>query len=217
MSVTVCPASDRSFLVRAAGAGTLALEDVRRLTRALHGLRGLVNLHPAYASVLVDFDPLRVSPSDFLAALEVRAARAGEEALPEGRAVRIPVRYGGAGGPDLDDVARHTGLSVADVVALHASVEYLVCFLGFSPGFAYLSGMPPVLAVPRLSSPRRRVPAGSVAIGGAQTGVYPVSTPGGWRIVGHTALRLFRPEAQPPVLLEMGDRVRFEPVPEAAL
>ncbi len=129
----------------------------------------------------------------------------------ESRLVEIPVRYGGEFGPDLADVARHTGLTPERVVEMHAAAEYLVYFLGFAPGFAYLGGLPPELATPRLSAPRKRVPAGSVAIGGNQTGVYPIESPGGWRIIGHTDAKLFDPNAAEPVLLRMGDRLRFVP------
>jgi KipI family sensor histidine kinase inhibitor len=128
--------------------------------------------------------------------------------------MEIPVSYGGEFGPDLADVARHTGLTPERVVEMHAGAEYLVYFLGFAPGFAYLGGLPPELTTPRLTAPRKHVPAGSVAIGGNQTGVYPIASPGGWRIIGHTDAKLFEPGAPDPVLLRMGDRVRF--VPEAA-
>jgi KipI family sensor histidine kinase inhibitor len=123
--------------------------------------------------------------------------------------VEIPVAYGGANGPDLDAVAELTGHTPDEVVAMHSGAEYLVYFLGFSPGFPYLGGLPESIAAPRLETPRRRVPAGSVAIGGQQTGVYPIASPGGWRIIGRTPLRLFDPGADPPVLLRMGDHVRF--------
>ena len=134
-----------------------------------------------------------------------------EHAAAESRLVEIPVRYGGEFGPDLPDVARHTGLTPERVIEMHAAAEYLVYFLGFAPGFAYLGGLPPELATPRLSAPRKRVPAGSVAIGGNQTGVYPIESPGGWRIIGHTDAKLFDPSAAEPVLLRMGDRLRFVP------
>ena len=209
------PASDRSFLIQVGD--EIAPEvhaRVRQVVRAVAGLKGLVNLHPAYATVLAEFDPLRVTHPDFEQALRDRVEAAERKPIPASRLVEIPVSYGGADGPDLEDVARHTGLSSAEVVALHAGAEYLVYFLGFSPGFPYLGGMPAELACPRLPAPRRHVPAGSVAIGGAQTGVYPLGSPGGWRIIGRTPLRLFRPDATPPTLLEMGDRVRFRPVTE---
>ena len=122
--------------------------------------------------------------------------------------------YGGEDGPDLANVARHSGLTEKQVVELHASVEYVVWFLGFQPGFPYLGGLPERLAMPRHAEPRLRVPAGSVGIGGAQTGVYPLATPGGWQLLGRTPLALFDPMRQEPVLLRAGDRVRFVPQKE---
>ena len=121
------------------------------------------------------------------------------------------MRYGGESGPDLEDVARHTGFSPERVVELFAGADYVVYFVGFSTCFPYLGGLPPELATPRLSAPRKHVPAGSVAIGGAQAGVYPLASPGGWRIIGRTMLPLFDPASAPPPLLRMGDHVRFLP------
>lgn len=137
------------------------------------------------------------------------------EALePPSRLMTIPVIYGGEDGPDLANVARHSGLTEKQVVELHASVEYVVWFLGFQPGFPYLGGLPARLAMPRHAEPRLRVPAGSVGIGGAQTGVYPLATPGGWQLLGRTPLALFDPLRQESVLLRSGDRVRFVPQKE---
>jgi KipI family sensor histidine kinase inhibitor len=137
------------------------------------------------------------------------------KAAPEPRHVRrIPVHYGGEFGPDLGDVARHTGLTEQRVVELHAAAEYLVYFVGFSTCFPYLGGLPPELATPRLAAPRKHVPVGSVAIGGAQAGIYPLASPGGWRLIGRTHVKLFDPAASPPPLLRMGDRVRFVPLLE---
>jgi inhibitor of KinA len=213
--VTIRPASDRSLLVEFGDAISLEIHrHVFHLTRALEGIRGILNLHPAYASVLVEFEP-RLCDHEQIAKLigEVSAREAASSQAGDTRLVEIPVRYGGEHGPDLPDVARHTGLSPERVIELHTGAEYLVYFLGFAPGFAYLGGLPPELATPRLPAPRKHVPAGSVAIGGNQTGVYPIVSPGGWRIIGHTKAKLFDPSAAEPVLLRMGDRLRF--VPEA--
>jgi KipI family sensor histidine kinase inhibitor len=217
--VEIRPASDRSLLVSFGNAISLETHrQVLRLARAFEPLPpGILNLHPAYASVLMDFDPRRRRYSDVEALVRERMAAATELAVSDARTIEIPVCYGGAFGPDLEDVARHTGLTAARVVELHASVQYLVYFLGFSPGFPYLGGLAPELATPRLSAPRKVVPAGSVAIGGSQTGVYPVDSPGGWRIIGRTALRLFDAEATPPALLRIGDTVRFVPTAETRL
>jgi len=210
------PASDSSLLVSFGDVVSMeAHQQVLRLMNAVAEMpAGIYNLHPAFASVLVDFDPRRRTHAEIEALVRERMSSQAAVALPESRLVEIPVSYGGADGPDLEDVARHTGLDAARVVERHAAAEYRVYFLGFSPGFPYLGGLPAELATPRLPVPRKRVPAGSVAIGGAQTGVYPMESPGGWRLIGRTALRLFDPAAEPPALLRMGDRVRFTPVRE---
>jgi KipI family sensor histidine kinase inhibitor len=190
---------------------------VHALARAVVRRLGapVLEVVPSYASLLVVFDPLRLSRERVEArvaaiAQEVEAIRAG----PPRRVVEVPVCYGGELGPDLEDVARAVGLSPAQVIARHSAPVYRVYFLGFTPGFPYLGGMDPRLACPRLPSPRLRVPAGSVAIAGAQTGVYSVESPGGWRLLGRTPLRLFDPDpgARRPFLLAPGDGLRFVPV-----
>jgi KipI family sensor histidine kinase inhibitor len=133
---------------------------------------------------------------------------------PESRLIEIPVTYGGSGGPDLAHVARHAELSEKQVVELHAAQDYVVWFIGFQPGFAYLGGMAEALATPRRAEPRLLVPAGTVGIGGAQTGIYPLATPGGWQLIGHTPLTLFDAQRSEPALLRPGDSVRFVPQKE---
>ncbi|MFB0711985.1 5-oxoprolinase subunit PxpB [Buttiauxella noackiae] len=137
-----------------------------------------------------------------------------EAMVVESRRIDIPVIYGGSFGPDLDEVAGHCGLSARQVVELHSSVDYIVYFLGFQPGFAYLAGLAPTLSTPRRAEPRLMVPAGSVGIGGSQTGIYPLATPGGWQLIGQTSLRLFNPADDVPTLLVPGDTVRFVPQKE---
>jgi len=171
-----------------------------------------LNLHPAFTSVLVDFDPRLRGHAEVEAMVRERLESAGDAAPAPTRTVEIPVRYGGESGPDLEDVARHTGLTPERVIELHAAAEYLVYFVGFSTCFPYLGGLPPELATPRLRAPRKHVPEGSVAIGGSQAGIYPLASPGGWRLIGRSPLRLFDAEAAPPPLLRMGDRVRFVPL-----
>ena len=178
---------------------------------------------PAYASVLVPFDPLSLSVAEATAAVaaivDATVSGAGtvtDAGRVDGRLVEVPVRYGGADGPDLEDVARLHGLRPSDVVELHASVEYEAFFLGFAPGFAYLGPLPASLVTPRLDVPRPRVPAGSVAIAGAQSAIYPTDTPGGWRLIGRTDLRPWDVTRDPPALILPGDRVRFVPVATAA-
>ena len=170
---------------------------------------------PAYASLLLRFDPLewrgphgeaghRRLQAAVVAALDGHAAATGTP-----RKVQIPVCYGGDSGPDLDAVAAHCGLHREQVIARHTAADYRVAMLGFAPGFAYLLGLDPRLAMPRRADPRQRVPAGSVAIGGSQTGIYPDALPGGWQLLGRTPLRLFDTRRAAPALLAAGDRVRF--------
>lgn len=171
-------------------------------------LAGVKEAVPAYAVVVVYFDPLALSfeaVRDHLAPLwDGRDA-----AFPEPRLVSVPVCYGGAFGPDLAAVAGEHGMSEAEVIARHTAPLYRVAMLGFAPGFPYLAGLDPAIATPRLDTPRARVPAGSVGIAGEQTGIYPQESPGGWRLIGRTPLTLFDPAAEPPFLLAPGDRVRF--------
>lgn len=202
--------------------------DLNRLVHALDAaLRRqvppwVVDVVPAYASLAVFLDASGFAPDvDALAEAEhwVRerlAQMSSTRPTAGGKAIEIAVRYGGADGPDLDAVAAHCGLPAREVVARHAAVEYRVAMLGFAPGFPYLLGLDPALAVPRLAQPRARVQAGSVAIGGAQTGIYPDAGPGGWRLIGRTERRLFDPLHLPPSLLAPGDRVRFIPVDATA-
>ena len=175
---------------------------------------------PAYASVLLRFDPLAwrdANATDPHRALEraVRAALdAGEISQQVSGEQEIPVCYGGIHGPDLTVVARHLDLSITEVITRHTAVNYHVAMIGFAPGFPYLLGLDPSLVMPRRDNPRQRVPAGSVAIGGAQTGIYPIELPGGWQLIGRTPLRLFDVTATSPSLLAAGDRVRFRPIDE---
>src|SRR5580704_14518064 len=205
--------SDRSLLLVLGDEISLgAHREVLRLTPLLQAVRAVVNVHPAYASILIDFDPLETGHRDLERAAAELYAQAAAAPLPVPLTMEIPVCYGGEYGPDLNDVAAMCGRSPDEVVAIHSGADYLVCFLGFSPGFPYLSGMPESIAASRLATPRRSVPAGSVAIGGRQTGVYPLASPGGWRLIGRTPLRLFQPDADPPALLRMGDHVKFVPI-----
>jgi KipI family sensor histidine kinase inhibitor len=181
--------------------------DAVRAAAASGALAGVVDVVPAYASIVVHYDPLVVAHAEMAArvAAIVREAPSAMAAAP-GRRHEIPVRYDG---PDLEEVARRCGLETAEVVARHASVEYRVELVGFVPGFGYLAPLDPALVLPRRDRPRRTVPAGSVAIAGAQTGIYPLATPGGWHLIGRTDVVLFDPAREAPSLLHAGDRVRF--------
>ncbi|MFS2205773.1 5-oxoprolinase subunit PxpB [Variovorax sp. Varisp36] len=164
-------------------------------------LPGMNNLTLTFDPTVMDLDTLTAQVLEAWPRLPSRAV--------EGRLVEIPVAYGGEHGPDLADVAAHTGLTPAEVVRRHSGAEYVVYLLGFLPGFAFMGGLPPELATPRRAEPRTAVPARSVGIGGEQTGIYPLVSPGGWQLIGRTPLELFDPAAEPPTLLRPGDRVRF--------
>jgi inhibitor of KinA len=165
-----------------------------------------------YASVTVYFDPLNVDPL----ALEARLRQSVENLPPrphvEGASIDVPVCYGGEFGPDLAEVAVSAGVSESEVIALHSGVTYRVYVVGFVPGFAYMARVDPRLALGRRSTPRTRVPAGSVAIAGGQTGIYPVETPGGWHLIGRTYVKPYDPARADPFLFRPGDLVRFHPI-----
>lgn len=192
-----------------------------RLNAAVHAMAARIraanppwlrDVVPAFASLGVFFDPAidAAQVHEALLALADDAHAATGDA--EVRTVEIPVVYGGESGPDLESAAAELGLSPQQLIQRHCAGDYRVAMIGFAPGFPYLSGLDPSLALPRLATPRARVAAGSIAIGGAQTGIYPRESPGGWRLLGRTPLTLFDPARQPPALLRPGDRVRFVPV-----
>lgn len=171
---------------------------------------GVTDIVPAFASVAVHYQPGpgRIQ-SEIVTALRTVLASEASMQLPPPRLVEIPVCYGGDLGPDLEELASMHELSPPDVISLHSSAEYLVYMIGFMPGFAYLGGLPPELATPRRSSPRTNVPAGAVGIGGQQTGIYPLESPGGWNLIGRTPIAMFDIRRDEPALLASGDRVRF--------
>lgn len=182
-------------------------------TLAAAAIDALVDLTPAYTTLSLAFDPAQLDHAraerGVRSALLLSPPFGDPASLAPPRIVDIPVDYGGPHGPDLADVARHADLDQRAAADLHAGVTYTVCFLGFAPGFAYLAGLPAPLATPRLATPRPRVAPGSVAIAGAQTGVYPGNTPGGWRLIGRARIAVFDTARAEPALLRPGDRVRF--------
>lgn len=212
---SVSRASDRSLLVSFGARISIEIHGrVRSLLRLLDlsPLSGIVDLIPAYGSILIRFDPLRLDHAQLEGHVRSLLARREEAAPAEPGIVEIPVCYGGPFGPDLEEVAQIRGLAPQRVVDLHAGSIYHVYFLGFVPGFAYLGDLPEPIVCPRLRSPRRSVPKGSVGIAGAQTGIYPIDSPGGWRLIGRTPLLMFDPGRDPMSRLEIGDRVRFAPI-----
>lgn len=191
---------------------------VVRLARAIADASpaGVRDVVPTYHAVTVHFDPLRTDIAALLRQLEHEAGQPAPPVDDAPRVVRIPVFYGGAHGPDLNEVAAWAGLAEEDVVARHVSAEYRVYMLGFLPGFAYLASVDRRIAMPRRVHPRTHVPEGSVGVAGEQTGVYPQTSPGGWQIIGRTPIRLVDFAKPDPFLLHPGDLVRFYEVDAAA-
>ena len=209
------PASDQSLLVYFGDRITLdAHRQIVRLLRLLESqpIEGIRNLHPAYCSLLIKFDGLRMRHEALEAQLRVYLDRLDCVAVPEPRQVEIPVCYGGAYGPDIEEVCALRGITLSQAIELHASTNYVVYFIGFVPGFAYLGELPDALVTPRLPVPRRSVPRGSVGIAGSQTGIYPFCTPGGWRLIGRTPMLVFQANRSELSVLHVGDHVQFSPI-----
>lgn len=187
---------------------------VRDLSLAIENanLPGVFDYLPTYRSVLVYYDPTATSLDDLESAIEKLGGGSVTKKLDKPKVIHLPTLYGGEYGEDIDFVAENAGLSVEEVISIHSGTNYLVYMMGFSPGFAYLGGLSEKLVTPRLPSPRIEIPAGSVGIAETQTGVYPISSPGGWRLIGRTPVRLFDPMREPPVLVSAGDYVRFTPI-----
>lgn len=205
---------------------------ISRLVARLESCRdwlGYCEYVPAYTSVALHYNPWKIhcsrTPEEMChtSIFDTMAARvreallsreniAGSAETDQREIIVIPVLYGGKYGPDLEEAARHAGIAAEEMIAIHSSVNYLVHMIGFAPGFPYLGGLPPEIAVPRKAVPRQRVPAGSIGIGGVQTGVYPIASPGGWQLIGMTPIKLFRPHHTRPSLLQAGDLVRFKPI-----
>lgn len=172
-------------------------------------IQGVIETVPAYATLLVHYDPLAVSFAQVRDFLRGKLSQAEGSAARNPKRIVVPVRYGGEFGPDLESVARHLHLQVEDVIRLHSGRTYTVFMMGFTPGFPYMGKLDNALVVPRLATPRTRVPAGTVAIAGSQTGIYPVASPGGWQLIGWTPLQLFDPNSDAPFLFAPGDEVKF--------
>lgn len=214
----IIPASDSSLLVVFGDEISIALH--QRVMSLFHAFQSshdprIRNLHPGYASLLIDFDSLRLTHDELSSMVQQLAVASDSVVDTRANVITIPVCYDTEFGPDLLDVAQHAGLSLDEVVRQHSSPTYLVFFLGFSPGFVYLGGLPEILHMPRLSTPRPSIAGGSVGIAGNQTGIYPVDSPGGWRLIGRTPVRMFDPEATPPTRLQPGDKLKFSPIDRA--
>jgi KipI family sensor histidine kinase inhibitor len=209
---------DRGMLVEY---GDVIDPEVNRRVRALslaikgEGLEGLLEVIPTYRSFLILYDPLATHPERIVEGLQALEKRLTAIRIPPPKTVEIPVCYGGEFGPDIDFVATAHGLTVEAVILIHSEPAYQIYMMGFTPGFPFLGGLPERLATPRLETPRTLVPAGSVGIAANQTGVYPVASPGGWRIIGRTPLALFDATREEPFLYRAGDFIKFKPISEA--
>jgi inhibitor of KinA len=174
-----------------------------------HAVMGIMEMVPAYATLVIHYDPLTLTYKKLSEWVSAEMDRVESDATRKPRRIEVPVRYGGASGPDLEWVAAYHHLTIADVIRLHTNQTYIVYMMGFTPGFPYMGKLDASLITPRLDSPRTLVPAGSVAIVGEQTGIYPIDSPGGWRLIGWTPLRLFDQSSDTPFLFAPGDEVRF--------
>lgn len=172
-------------------------------------LNGVIEIVPAYATLLVQYDPLLLTYARIYEWVRTKLDQAEDSRLRTPRLIEVPIRYGGKYGVDLEFVAEHHHLRVEDVIRIHSEKTYTVYMMGFTPGFPYMGKLEDAIAMPRLETPRTHVPAGTVAIAGSQTGIYPIDSPGGWMLIGHTSLRLFDAASASPFLFSPGDDVRF--------
>jgi len=170
---------------------------------------GVIETVPAYGTLLVHYDSLLLSFGQIKNYLHEKMAQAQDNVFRKGKQLEVPVKYGGEYGVDLEAVARHCQLQMEDVIRIHSEKIYTVFMMGFTPGFPYMGKLDDAIIMPRLEIPRTRVPAGTVAIAGSQTGIYPIDSPGGWQLIGWTALQLFSPESESPFLFSPGDEVKF--------
>lgn len=217
-AIRILTAGDSSLLVEFGK--EISPEINRRIANTVQLMReqqieGVVDVIPAFCSLLINYDPRVISYEKMkkriqaLVRVDIKGGKASK------RLFEIPVVYGGDYGPDLAFIAQNAGLSQEEVIKIHSSSDYLIYMLGFLPGFCYLGGLDERIHTPRLSTPRIKIPAGSVGIGGSQTGIYPLDSPGGWQLMGMTPVKTYDPDREVPILVEAGDYIRFVPIDEA--
>ena len=176
---------------------------------------GIVDVIPAFASLLINYNPQVISYHDLKERLEALLKMDMGTEQTAKVVYEIPVCYGGKYGPDIENIAQNAGISVEEVIEIHSSRDYLIYRLGFLPGFCYLGGLDERIHTPRLANPRLAIPAGSVGIGGSQTGIYPMDSPGGWQLMGKTPVRTYDPDREVPILVNAGEYIHFCPIDEA--
>lgn len=177
-------------------------------------IEGVVDVIPAFASLLINYDPRVIGYEDMKERIRNLLKVDAKAGAGSRRIYEIPVCYGGEYGPDLASIAENAGLSEEEVIRIHSSRDYLIYMLGFLPGFCYLGGLDERIFTPRLANPRLKIDAGSVGIGGSQTGIYPLDSPGGWQLMGKTPVKTYDPDREKPILVEAGDYIRFVPIDE---
>ena len=213
----IMPAGDSCIVV---DFGNVISLDINARVQALRhslessSIKGLLELMPTYRSLAIYFNPVETDLKDLKVRIEKAMKKQGTDMQTSTEEAIIPVCYGGKYGPDLENVAKHHGITPDEVIKRHSSVSCYCYMLGFTPGFSYLGGMDESIATPRLENPRELIPAGSVGIAGSQTGIYPIDSPGGWQLIGRTPLRMYNPSKTPPTLLDAGLWVKFNPISE---
>jgi KipI family sensor histidine kinase inhibitor len=200
--------------------GNIISEEINKKIRAvalaieIKNIYGIMELVPTYRSLMIHYNPLKIDYIELVDALKNIEENLDNIKLPAPEVIEIPTLYGGDWGPDIENVAKYNNITTKEVVEIHTSMEYLIFMLGFTPGFPYLGGMDKKIAAPRLKTPRTRIPGGSVGIAGEQTGIYPVSSPGGWQLIGSTPIKLFDPLRENPILLKSGNYIKFKSINE---
>lgn len=207
------PLGDSSILIKLGDEiDPIINQRVHALDALLQTIPVITETVPAYCTLLVHYDPLESLYNEIKTLIEEKLPLLDDSTHGPSRHLEIPVFYGNASGPDLEPAAATLALSPSELIRLHSEREYTVYMMGFTPGFPYMGILNEKLTLPRMSTPRTRVPAGSVAIAGAQTGIYPVDSPGGWHILGWTPFKLFDPLSENPFLFAPGDVVKFVPI-----
>ena len=217
MNIEIFTAGDSSLLIQFGQEIDPAIN--RRISATVQMMReqhieGVTDIIPSFCALLINYDPRVVSYDDLKHRMEQLLKIEISEGEHKKKVYEIPVCYGGEYGPDIANIAEHAGLTEEEVIKIHSGTDYLIYMLGFLPGFTYLGGLDERIHTPRLANPRIKISAGSVGIGGSQTGIYPMDSPGGWQLMGMTPVKTYDPERDVPILVEAGDYIRFVPIDE---